>query len=66
MDSNIINVTGLWIQTDSNGNDYLSGNWGGLKVLIFKNKEKEPGSKQPDYRMCFSETYKNNKESEKK
>lgn len=48
----------FWIKEDKNGNTYLSGfvMIGGQKVYlnIFKNKFKQEGSKQPDWRpsMC--------------
>lgn len=52
MDSKLINATGLWLQTDKNGNSYMSGTLGGARVLIFKSKDKK-SSKHPDYYLCF-------------
>ena len=56
--SKIINAGGLWKQESSNGDDYLSGSMGGIRILVFKNNKKEPGSTQPDYRLCFAENRK--------
>lgn len=52
MDSKPINATGLWKQKDKNGNVYLAGNMGGVRVLIFPIKEKK-SEKSPDYTLCF-------------
>ncbi len=56
--SAIINAGGLWKQESNNGEDYLSGSMGGIRILVFKNTKKEPGSNQPDYRLCFAENRK--------
>lgn len=52
-DSKLINATGLWLQKDKNGNSYMSGSLGGVRVLIFKVKEKK-GENSPDYTLCFA------------
>jgi hypothetical protein len=54
MDSKIINITGLWINKSKDGAQYLSGNLGMAKVLVFKNKNKRPNSKDPDYNVCMA------------
>jgi len=45
----------LWIGEDKNGNKYFSGELDlittKVRVGIFKNTNKEEGSKQPDYRI---------------
>ena len=41
-----IRVAGLW-KNEKDGKEYLSGNWGGARILIFPNGYKE--GKQPDY-----------------
>lgn len=48
-------VTGLWLNKDSKGNSYMSGNIGGIRVIIFKNDYKEEGDNQPEYEMFFAE-----------
>ena len=56
--SKIINAGGLWKQESSSADDYLSGSMGGIRILVYKNNKKEPGSNQPDYRLCFAENRK--------
>lgn len=48
--SDILNVTGLWKSKDKNGNTYLSGPWGAVRVMIFENTNKKH-DKSPDYFM---------------
>jgi hypothetical protein len=52
--SSFIDLMGLYIHKDRNGNQYLAGNLNGARISIFKNKNKT-SSKQPDYRVCISE-----------
>lgn len=40
----------LWIKSGSKG-EYLTGQINGVAVVAFKNDKKEPGSKQPDWRV---------------
>lgn len=47
------NKFGLWIKTDKNGNKYMSGQWNGFWVNIFKNTLKD-NEKQPDYRCIMN------------
>jgi hypothetical protein len=47
---NMMKLCGLWENQGPKGN-YLSGYLGDTKVLIFPNKFKEPGSRQPDFTM---------------
>ena len=51
-------VGGLWLKTGKDGRKFFSGEVelegrGGprVRLFVFKNEEKEPGSKQPDYRI---------------
>lgn len=52
-------IGGLWTKKDKNGNHFFSGmvEVGGVKqdIVIFKNKWKEEGSKQPDWKILKSE-----------
>jgi uncharacterized protein (DUF736 family) len=41
-------IGALWINQDKNGNDYMMGNIGGKKVIIFSNRNKKE-SKHPDW-----------------
>jgi hypothetical protein len=52
-DSKLINATGLWKNKDKNGNVFLAGSMGGVRVLVFpvKNKQSE---KSPDYTLVFA------------
>jgi hypothetical protein len=40
----------LWIKTGQKG-DYMTGTINGVGVVLFRNDRKEPGSKQPDWRV---------------
>lgn len=54
----MIKATGLWLNTDKEGNKYFSGSLGNARVVIFKNNFKEEGSNEPDYNMYFAEQVK--------
>ena len=49
--SDMVKLTGLWQNQSKNGENYLSGNLGGARVMIFKNKYKREGSKDPDFNL---------------
>ena len=44
-------IGGLWINTSAKGDEYLSGDIEGRKVIIFKNTWKKEGEKTPDWRI---------------
>ena len=44
-------VCGLWLNQERG---YMAGSSGKLRYWVFKNDRKEPGSSQPDYRLCVS------------
>lgn len=48
--NNMIQLTGLWINTSANGESYMVGYLGNTKVLIFKNRYKTD-DKHPDYTL---------------
>jgi len=48
--SDLIPLTGLWSNTDKNGNMTLSGNMGSARLVIFKNTHKKEDN-QPDYNL---------------
>jgi hypothetical protein len=39
----------LWVHESKNGNKYLSGKFGEIPIIIFKNSKKEEGEKTPDW-----------------
>ena len=51
-------ICSLWINKTKDGVTYLSGEWTSypkpVKVLIFKNDKKRPGSKDPDYTFMLA------------
>lgn len=53
-DGGMIKLAGLWLQKGKDGTGYMSGTVGGVKVLVFKNTRKEPGSNQPDYNVFLA------------
>lgn len=49
----MIIVGGLWLRAaKKDGEKYMSGTMGGVRVLVFKNKKKR-GPHDPDYTLCF-------------
>ena len=56
----MMRVAGLWKNKDKNGDTFLSGNLGSLKVLLFPNKYRNKevtsdGKSAPDFIMYYSE-----------
>jgi len=43
----------LWLKSGAKG-EYMTGTINGQPVVLFKNDRKEPGSKQPDWRVLKS------------
>jgi len=50
---NSVRIMGLWKQETRDGNRYLAGTLGGMRVCVFPNDRKET-SKQPDYYVVAS------------
>lgn len=51
----MIRVTGLWVNKSKDGVSYFQGKLTPtLNILIFKNTKKRPGTKDPDYNLCFA------------
>ncbi len=48
--SELIEVMALWENKTKDGDTYLSGNFGKVRVLVFRNKFKQ-GEREPDYRL---------------
>lgn len=59
----MIGIGGLWKNTSKDGKEYLSGNFGDAKILIFPN-DKKGNEKAPDYRMVLAEKTKKNPTSQ--
>jgi len=51
-ESTSISLCGLWENTSSKGERYLSGSLGNMKIMVFKNKNKTT-DKQPDCRVVL-------------
>lgn len=43
----------LWMKSGAKG-DYMTGTINGVAVVLFRNDRKEPGGKQPDWRVMKS------------
>lgn len=57
----LIYGTGLWLnEAKKTGKKYMSGNLGGVRVMIFKAKEKK-NDKSPDYHLMFGENKRTDK-----
>jgi len=61
MESNLVELCGLWKKQSKSGNTYLAGRikenteiQNNMKVLVFRNQHKEEGSNQPDYRVMIA------------
>jgi hypothetical protein len=52
--STMIRAASLWRGTTAGGNEFFSGNWGGVRVLIFAARNRK-GPKSPDYYMFLAE-----------
>jgi uncharacterized protein (DUF736 family) len=58
----------FWIKTSKTGTQFLTGKIKSksgeeISVMVFKNKYKEEGSKQPDYRIYFDNNLPKNGDS---
>lgn len=51
--SDLITVCGLWINETKNGDTYLSGTIGNIKIMVFKNQRKEKPN-HPDYNLVIA------------
>lgn len=48
----LLQIAGLWAGTSTNGKRYLSGNLGGLRVLVFENRDRR-SDKSPTHYLYF-------------
>ena len=62
--NDMVSLGGLWKETSQAGNTYLSGSLGGAKLMIFPNKKKEEGTRQPDYYMKLANKQKPQEDKE--
>jgi hypothetical protein len=51
--SDLVRLTGLWVNETKDGKKYFSGSLGAARVVIFKNDHKET-DKHPDYILYLS------------
>lgn len=49
---NMVTLGGMWINKSKSGETYMAGPFGLSKLMLFKNKNKVPGSTSPDYFLC--------------
>jgi hypothetical protein len=65
MNDVLIQLTGLWINEDKNGGRYMAGSLNqNVKILIFANKFKKTGSKEPDYLVYLAPVKRKEEKSE--
>lgn len=57
-----IPVGGMWLNESRGGKKYMSGNFGGFKILLFKNENKT-SENQPDYNMYFAVNQRRDREA---
>ena len=60
--SPLLHICGLWENESKAGDTYFAGNWGGIKVLIFRNRN-PIGEKSPTHRLVFQSLPKKEKET---
>jgi len=51
----MIKISGLWLNKTSEGETYMAGTSGQVRIIILKNSFKKEGSKEPDYNLYFDE-----------
>jgi len=56
-DRSMVNVTGLWLNTDKHDNKYMAGNCGAVRYWVFKNLNKR-NEGDPDYLLKISQNIK--------
>jgi hypothetical protein len=52
--SPMLKATGLWAKSSVKGGQYLVGRWGGLKVLIMENRDRQTDD-DPSHHLFFVE-----------
>jgi hypothetical protein len=52
--SPLIKVAGLWAKSSVKGGQYLTGRWGGLKVLVMENRDRHSDD-DPSHILYFTE-----------
>ena len=62
--SPLLHICGLWENVSKAGDTYFTGTWGGVKVLIFMNKNPK-GENSPTHTMNFQALPKKEKEAKK-
>lgn len=65
MASSMIPITGLWKSKTKDGKAYLSGPFGGARILIFPNDYKE-AAHHPDYQMYVAQSLKKDEQKGEK
>jgi len=56
MQEGLVRLGGVWKEIANNGDTYYSGELRpGVKMLIFRNKQKTPGSNQPDFEVFLKQ-----------
>jgi hypothetical protein len=61
-ESKLLQLTGLWLQDGKEGQKYMAGPLGNVKVYVFKNTRKTD-AKQPDYYLSLGEKPKQEKDT---
>jgi len=51
----MLKISGLWLNKTTEGETYMAGTIGQVRIVILKNSFKKAGSKEPDYNMYFDE-----------
>ena len=48
-------IGALWVRESKAGDTYFSGKIDGRRIVVFRNRYKEAGDKQPDWRIFLEE-----------
>lgn len=62
--NNMIKIGALWKNQMKNGKEFLSGNFGDGKLLVFQNRQKKHEN-SPDYIVCIGEREKKEQTQER-
>jgi hypothetical protein len=54
MSDNLLKACGLWERTSAKGNTYLVGRWGGVKILVMPNRDRQ-GDNEPSHHLLIAE-----------
>lgn len=52
--TDLVKISGIWVNKDKNNRTYLTGQLGGARIVILKNDFREDGTNQPNYNLFIA------------